>query len=337
MDMQTTSIGNGSILAVSVPLALTVRLINNCGQPVNNATVLVDADGIIATLDLIGNGLYSTVWTPEREAPLMTLEFKVLHPTFGNIERTLTVSSTLTGGEANLPVIAVDGVVDAAGFAPRWPLAPGGMISIFGSRLADTEAAATAVPLPRELAGVRVIIGGEDAPLYFVGTGQINAQVPFGVRIGDSVSITVSNNGRLSAPQQYLIAPAEPGIFQAGGFGVALDGLNQLITLQNPARIGGIIQIFAAGLGHVSPEVETGAASPAFSTVQNPVTVLIGGVTAPVSYQGLAPDFVGLYQVNVFVPPNVPVGDAVPIVLEQGGIPSNAGSIVTIPVAPPGL
>jgi uncharacterized protein (TIGR03437 family) len=209
------------------------------------------------------------------------------------------------------------------------------MISIFGSRFSEVDAAAASAPLPRQLAGVSVNIGGEDAPLYFVGPAQINAQVPFSARIGDSVSIVVNSGGRLSAPQTYLIAPAAPGIFQGGGFAVALDGLNRLVTLQNPARIGGIIQIFATGLGSTDPAVETGAASPSFSTVHNPVVVRIGGQEAPVSYQGLAPGFVGLYQINVFVPPNAPVGEAVPIVVEQVGIPSNGGSIVTLPVAAP--
>jgi uncharacterized protein (TIGR03437 family) len=168
-----------------------------------------------------------------------------------------------------------------------------------------------------------------------VGPGQINAQVPFEARIGDAISIVVSNNGRLSAPQTYLVAPAAPGIFQAGGFAAALDAQNQTITLQNPARLGGIIQFFAAGLGLTDPAAGTGEASPSFSTVRTPATLTIGGINIPISYQGLAPGFVGLYQLNAILPPNVPTGDAVPIVIEQGGIPSNGGSIVTIPVAAP--
>ena len=62
-----------------------------------------------------------------------------------------------------------------------------------------------------------VRIGGEDAPLYFVGPAQINAQVPFGVSTGDSVPVAVSVGDLLTAPQNYLIAPTQPGIFGLGG------------------------------------------------------------------------------------------------------------------------
>jgi uncharacterized protein (TIGR03437 family) len=66
--------------------------------------------------------------------------------------------------------------------------------------------------------------------------------------------------------------------------------------------------------------------------VENPVTVLIGGVEAQPFYQGLAPGFVGLYQVNVFIPAGAPLGDAVPIVIKQNGIASNPNLPVTIAI-----
>jgi len=63
-----------------------------------------------------------------------------------------------------------------------------------------------------------------------------------------------------------------------------------------------------------------------------PVTVTVGGVEAPVVYQGLAPGFVGLYQVNVVLPSTVTPGDAVPVVVRQNGIVSNPDLPATIPV-----
>ena len=68
----------------------------------------------------------------------------------------------------------------------------------------------------------------------------------------------------------------------------------QQVTAQNPARPGDTLQIFCTGLGAVEQQVETGATAPSFSSVQLPVTVTIGGINAPVDYQGLAPGFVGL-------------------------------------------
>ena len=58
-----------------------------------------------------------------------------------------------------------------------------------------------------------------------------------------------------------------------------------------------------------------------------PVTATIGGVNASVSFAGLAPGFVGLYQVNAVVPEGVVAGPAVPVVITQDGIASNTVTI----------
>lgn len=58
-------------------------------------------------------------------------------------------------------------------------------------------------------------------------------------------------------------------------------------------------------------------------------TATIGGMPAPVSFAGLAPGFIGPYQVNVQAPQGVAAGDAVPVILSIGATASN---IVTISV-----
>jgi uncharacterized protein (TIGR03437 family) len=55
--------------------------------------------------------------------------------------------------------------------------------------------------------------------------------------------------------------------------------------------------------------------------------VTIGGVPANVSFSGLAPGYVGLYQVNAQVPAGLAANDAVPVVLQMGGTTSNAAAI----------
>ena len=265
----------------------------------------------------------------------MTVTFAALHPTFAKVQRSFTVETATAPGDVSLPLLFADGVVEGAGFTKRRPLSGGGIISLFGARFATENNFATQLPLERELAGVRVRIGGQDAPLYFVGPGQINAQVPFEVSTGDSVPVATSVGGLLTAPQNYLIAPAQPGIFIAGDNAAILDASFQLVTPQNPVRAGDTIQIFATGLGETDPEVGTGEPAPAFSTVRNPVTVTIGGLDVRVDFQGLAPGFVGLYQVNAVVPAGVEPGDAVPLVLTQNGVVANPDRPVTIPVQAP--
>ena len=238
------------------------------------------------------------------------------------MQRSSTVTTSAAAGGASLPSVLPDGIVGAAAFPPRRPLAPGSIIAIFGSRLATAEAGATQVPLPRHLNETSVKIGNEDAPLYYVGPGQINAQLPFGVQPGQSVSVVVQTSGRLTAPQTYVIAPVQPAIFTAGDAGVVLNS-NGLITASNPAHIGDVLVIYANGLGTTDPAVNTGDPSPA-AEVTNQVTVTLGGVPVPVQYQGLTPTLVGLNQINVLLTGSVPAGDQVPLVVTQNGVPSNA-------------
>ena len=280
----------------------------------------------------VGGGLYSGNWVPERESSSAVISLVALHSTYPTVQRSVTVSTAPAAGQVSLPAILPDGVVEGAGFTPQRPLAPGGIISIFGSRFASSDNFASRKPLERELGGVSVRVGNETAPLYFAGPTQINAQVPFSVRSGDNVSIVVSVGGKLTAPQNYLIAPAQPGIFRAGDFAAVLDGRGSMVTAANPALRGDTLQIFTTGLGTTDPPVETGAAAPGFSTVLNPVTVTIGTVEVPVVYQGLAPTYVGLYQVNVVLPTSVTPGDAVPIVIRQNGILTNPNLPVSIPI-----
>jgi hypothetical protein len=74
------------------------------------------------------------------------------------------------------PAIASGGVGNA--FSPSGAIAPGALISIYGTNLAAGEGRAPATPLPASLNGTRVSINGMAAPLLFVSATQINAQTP---------------------------------------------------------------------------------------------------------------------------------------------------------------
>src|SRR5262249_8956917 len=78
-------------------------------------------------------------------------------------------------------------IVNAASLTAG-PVAPGSLISIFGSNLADATEFASATWLPRSLGGATLSINRVAAPLLFVSPSQINAQVPFGVPLGPSLA-----------------------------------------------------------------------------------------------------------------------------------------------------
>src|SRR5947208_16712876 len=102
------------------------------------------------------------------------------------------------------PVIANGGVLNAASFdkTSGVPLAPGQLISIFGSELAAGLALNDTVPLSTSLSdSVSVTFNGITAGLDFVSPGQINAQLPWNVLPASANStgtatVVVTRSGR---------------------------------------------------------------------------------------------------------------------------------------------
>jgi uncharacterized protein (TIGR03437 family) len=247
-----------------------------------------------------------------------------------------------------MPTINVNGTVNAASFGPDQPVAAGSLVAIFGSQLATGLALADTVPLSTTLGGTSVTINGIAAPLDFVTTGQINAQVPFnvfpdGVTSG-SVNVVVTLNGVPSPPQPVVINPFAPGVFTAKGYAIAYFGAAgpQFGDLAAPvgtfpgsipAHPGDILTVYATGLGAVNPPIQSGTNSldQLRFTVVMP-TVLIGNVQAPVQFSGLSPSFPGVYQLNVTVP-QVPTGNSIPLQILINGVmsPASANIAVTSP------
>ena len=92
---------------------------------------------------------------------------------------------------------------------------------------------------------------------------------------------------------------------------------------------GEFISIYCTGLGPTDPSVPSGTAAPASSlaVVKTQPSVTIGGRPATVAFAGLAPGFVGVYQINAQVPAGITPGDAVPVVITQGSAQSNTATI----------
>jgi len=206
-------------------------------------------------------------------------------------------------------------VVNSASFQAGAPLAPGAIVSLFGANLAASTQQPSALPLPTVLGGVSVSFGGAAAPLFFVSPGQINAQVPPETPPGDA-RVEVRRGDLLTMTQTVRVAAAAPGIFttnqQGSGPGVVTHAEDfRLVTESSPARPGEFVAIFATGLGRIQQN----------ETASRPV-VTIAGLAARVSFSGLAPGFVGLYQINVEVPAAAPSG-AQPLRLTQDGAAAN--------------
>jgi uncharacterized protein (TIGR03437 family) len=237
------------------------------------------------------------------------------------------------------PSISAGGLVNGASFKNQ-SLAAGAIASVFGTfGVSNTQA--TQIPLNTTLANVSVLVNGELAPLFFVGGSQINFQVPwtFG---SQPEPLVVSVNGVKSAAQTINAgAFFSPGIFtinSSGGGQGAVQIANSAFFAAPPNSIAGsqsqpvardqYVTIYCTGLGDVMNRPANGAIAPdASSTTKQAVTALIGGMSAPVSFAGLAPGFVALYQVNALVPANAPTGSAVSLTIGVGGVTSNSVTI----------
>jgi len=245
---------------------------------------------------------------------------------------------------AQMPTVNDNGVLNAASFAtpgtPGNAVAPGSLVSIFGTNFASAVQVADSIPLSTTLANVSVTFNGIPAPLHFVAQAQVNAQLPWdvlpeGVDTG-TATIIVSSGGNPSPPKTIQVARFSPGIFSIPSTGVgpgfvfhsdfsfAQPAGSVPGFAAKPAKRGEVIIFYANGLGPVDHPVANGGI-PATGVLSNNTVkpqVLIGGIQASVVFAGLTPQFVGVNQVNVQVPPNAPIGAAIPIQLVQNGITS---------------
>jgi uncharacterized protein (TIGR03437 family) len=197
-------------------------------------------------------------------------------------------------------------------------IAPGSLISIYGTNLAAGDAAAPSLPLPMALNGTAVTINGIAAPVVYVSAGQINAQVPFEVTPGDA-TLAIQAGARQSAPVNFTVRAIAPGILPV--IENAADG--SVNSAQAPAHPGDYLTLWVTGQGALATPIATGAAAPSDPIVLPlaAVTAQLGGQDASVSFAGMAPGMAGLLQVNLRVP-GVPAGGQ-PLVLTVGGVASN--------------
>jgi len=239
--------------------------------------------------------------------------------------------------ETTAPSINSGGVLNAASYAPE-AVAPGSIAAVFGSFPVASPAMTPGTPWPISLGGLSVQFGAMQAPLYYASGSQANLQVPWELSGQTQTTISATANGQRGAAQTVSLATYSPGIFsmngQGTGQGAIVDAISgQLLNSTNPAIAGSTyVSIYCTGLGPVTNQPATGAASPSNPLASTPInpTVMIGGVQAQVLFSGLAPGFVGEYQVNALVPAGVSPGNSVPVVIYIGGVYSNT---VTIAVA----
>jgi uncharacterized protein (TIGR03437 family) len=219
-----------------------------------------------------------------------------------------TLTLTAEGGATTTltargrPFLLSTSVTNAASFTPG--LAPFGLHTIFGSNLSAGQTAAASLPWPANINGVEVLVNGRQQPLVYISDNQINFYL--WDAFAGSTSATVQVVSALGPSEAVTVpySPVQPGIFPAAIL-----------------RRGDFWEVYATGLGAITRQ-------DGLDITVAPVTAELDGQPLEVVYSGLAPGFVGLYQINVRRPAQF--GPTPRITLRANGIASNA---VAIPAA----
>jgi uncharacterized protein (TIGR03437 family) len=240
---------------------------------------------------------------------------------------------------AGTPVVTAAGIVSGASFLGGG-VAPGMIVSIFGSRIGPTQLASLDLDgngyVKTELQGTRVLFNDVPAPLVFVSETQVGAIVPYALDGTGALRLVVECQGVRSVPVELPAAESAPGLFTLNSSGTGLGAiLNQdgsVNALENPAERGSVVVLFGTGEGQTEPAGQDGKlAVETPPRPRLPLAVTIGGRPAEVLYAGGAPGLVaGVIQVNARVPADLAASGEVPVVLQVGGAASQPGVTLAV-------
>jgi uncharacterized protein (TIGR03437 family) len=230
----------------------------------------------------------------------------------------------------------ISGVVNGASFAAGRPVAAGSLISIFGEFLNEFPGLAGRLPLPIAFKHVSVSFDFPEegisvpAAVSYASPQQLNVQVPWEVAGLNFALVKVRIEDSVSEIFDVDLSDYSPGIFEVdiGGtrFGAVTHADGSLVSPSNPASSGETVVVYLTGTGPVDSPQSTGYAAPAATDrlvrTLNLPTVTIGGREGALYFSGLAPQFVGLYQINVTLPASLPSGNQ-PLQVISNGIASN--------------
>ena len=255
------------------------------------------------------------------------------------------VSFTLARAFAQ-PMVVNGGVINEASFAKNQPVSPGALVAIFGSNLSTAYVPGDTIPLSDMINNTSVTFNGIPAPLLFVSTGQINAQMPWealpsGAASG-MVNVVVTSNGVKSAPVAVQLAAIAPGVYSIPfgvGYAVAVNYKDGSLAapvgaiqgfVTHPASVNDELILYATGLGPLLTPVADGADSmDATRYAASYPTVLVGGQQANVLFAGMSPQFPGVNQINFYVP-QVAAGNSIPLQLSEAGITTTDQVVIAV-------
>lgn len=244
----------------------------------------------------------------------------------------------------------ITSVDSASAYGAYAYFASGSWLEIKGTNLADpndprltaavnpgqwTLSDFTGVNAPTVLDGVSVTINGKPAAVWYLSPGQLNVQAPEDSVTGN-LAINVTNCLAESPAYPFAHQPLAPGLLAPSNYTAngtqylvatfASDGAYVLKTsvgasfglASRPAKPGDMIIAYGVGFGDVTPTIPPGLIAQQGNALVNPVAFSFGQTPATLSYSGLAPNFVGLYEFYIQVPAGLANGDYQIMVTQNG-------------------
>lgn len=313
---------------------LTVALNDDCGNAISNGSVVASFSNGDAPMCLRGDqatNAYSAAWQPGVTLQETAITFTATAGALLPATRILTGHVT---ANINSPPALLDGGALSIFFDGNTAaslgsgLGPGSVAQVYGSNLGPTSVfGASDVPLPSELDGTFLLVGGIKAPLYFVLNSPIAVQIPFELNPNQQYAAIASVNGALSLPISIPVVPYQPGIsLNADGTVNAQHSDYSPVTAASPAQPDETIILYLTGMGATNPSVLSGWPTPAQSPAAVQPKVTVDSQDAHIVYAGLTVTGIGLYQINFKVPAGASSGN-VNLVISQNGVASNSGRL----------
>jgi len=328
LALTETGLVNNFAVPAGWPATLIVQLNDDCDNAVSSASVTASFSNGDPPLMLGGTqpGTYSATWQPGAVSAQMAVTIQAQSTTLK--PAMVQLIGTINQNQNAPPSIAENGTVNTFNRVPAGALAPGMIVEVYGSGLATAKGNTSELPLPTSFQGTSLVVGPDQAPLYYVSGNQVNVQFDAELTPNQQYPVIAILNGALSVPVMTDISPIQLGVAaQTDGLVIAQHGVGSAyITENSPAKQGEVVVIYLSGMGATNPAVKSGNAapsSPPYAEVTVAPLVTLNGQAASVQFAGLTPGFVGLYQVNFQVPLNAGTGDQT-LVVSQNGVSSNA-------------
>jgi uncharacterized protein (TIGR03437 family) len=219
-------------------------------------------------------------------------------------------------------------VVDPADYTQLGAVAPGQLVSLFGTDLAPATPFIPPGGVAASSATFGVFFNGIPAPILYSAAQQVNVQVPFEIAgqttvqmqvIDQQIPLSVSETltlGVVDRDPAVFLSPAAsgspfPGYTVCGGIvaigtaAVALNADGTLNDCTNPAISGSAVTVFLNGLGLVTPALATGAITQAPPVTLTPGVDALDGNLAPIisTTRSVPGSISGLAQVQLPLPP----------------------------------